>query len=74
MSCFAAGGNSWDYLGRKKGLKFGSGRGQSCQVSDLLFSAMGLIEEIKSPCGGRGFQDWLGYRTAGQQTYRRTGS
>ena len=55
MSCFAAGGNSWDYLGRKKGLKFGSGRGQSCQVSDVLFSAMGLIKELKSPFGGRGF-------------------
>ena len=61
MSCFAAGGNSWDYFGRKKGLKFGSGRGQSCQVSDVLFSAFGLIEELKNPCGCRGFRDWLGY-------------
>ena len=55
MSCFAAGGNSWDYFGRKKGLKFGGGCGQWCQVSDVLFSAKGLIEELKSPCAGRGF-------------------
>ena len=39
VSCFAAGGNSWDYLERKKGLKFVGGRGQSCQVLDLLLSA-----------------------------------
>ncbi len=56
MSWFAAGGNSWDYLGRKKGLKFGSGCGQWCQVSDVLFSALGLIEKLKNPCGGRGFE------------------
>jgi hypothetical protein len=37
---FAVGGNNWDYLGRKKGLKFGSGRGQSCQVSDVLLGAL----------------------------------
>ena len=52
---FAVGGNNWDYLGRKKGLKFGSGRGQSCQVSDVLLSAMGLIEEKKAPVGGGAF-------------------
>ncbi len=55
MSSFAAGGNSWDYLGRKKGIKFGGGRGQWSQVSGVLFSALGVIEEIKIPCGGRGF-------------------
>ena len=55
MSSFAAGGNSWNYLGRNKGLKFGSGCGQWCQVSDGVLGALGLIEEIKSPCKHRGF-------------------
>ena len=37
MSCFAAGGNSWDYLGRKKGLKIGRIGGRWCQVLDGSF-------------------------------------
>ena len=49
MSSFVAGGNSWNYLGRNKGLKFGSGCGQWCQVLEGVFDALGLIEELKSP-------------------------
>jgi hypothetical protein len=28
---------------------------QWCQVMDGILGAMGVIEEIKSPCGGRDF-------------------
>ena len=55
MSSFAAGGNSWNYLGRNKGLKFGSGCGQWCQALEGVLGAFDVIEELKSPCGGRGF-------------------
>ena len=37
MSWFAAGGNNWDYLGRKKGLKIGRIGGRWCQVLDGSF-------------------------------------
>ncbi len=49
----------WKYLsclGAEKGLKIGSGGRRWCQVSDGVLGALGLIEEMKSPCGGRGFE------------------
>ena len=55
MSSFVAGGNSWNYLGRNKGRKFGSGCGQWCQVLEGVVDALGVVEELKSPCGSRGF-------------------
>ena len=42
MSWFAAGGNNWDYLGRKKGLKIGRIGGRWCQVSDTVLGALGV--------------------------------
>ena len=44
--------------GSQKGVKFGSGRGQWCQVSDVLFSALGLIEKLKYPVVASAF--WVG--------------
>ena len=54
MSGFAVGGNIWDALGREKWLKISGGGGRWCQVLELLLGALGVVEEIKSPCGGRG--------------------
>ena len=31
------------------------GGGRWCQVSGVIFCALVIIEEIKSPCGGRSF-------------------
>jgi hypothetical protein len=53
---FAVGGVILDLFGRQKGLKIGSEGGRWCQVSDGVLGALGLIEEMKSPCGGRGFE------------------
>jgi len=47
LSCFGA----------EKWLKIGGGGGRRCQVSDGVLGALGLIEEMKSPCGGRGFRE-----------------
>ena len=43
-------------LGAEKWLKIGGGGRRWCQVSDGVLGALGLIEEMKSPCGGRGFE------------------
>ena len=55
MSCFAAGGNSWDLFWRGRRLKIGRIGGRWCQVLEGIFDALGVIEEIKSPFGCRGF-------------------
>ena len=50
----------WKYLscfGAEKWLKIGGGGRRWCQVSDGVLGALGLIEEMKSPCGGRGFRE-----------------
>ena len=44
MAVFALGGNNLDYLGRKKGFKFGSGRGQWCQVSEADWDLLGWLK------------------------------
>lgn len=59
MSGFAVGGNIWDLFWQKKRLKIGGGGRQWCQVLEGIFDAFDVIEEIKSPCGGRGFGDKL---------------
>ena len=49
----------WNYLRfilAVKWLKIGSGCGQWCQVLEAVWGLLGLIEEIKSPCGGRCFR------------------
>ena len=43
-------------FGRIKPLKFGSRGRRWCQVLEGTLGALGLIEEIKSPCGGRGLK------------------
>ena len=51
---FAAGGNIRDYLGRESGSKSTvEGRGW-CRVAAGVSGALGLTEEIKSPCGCMG--------------------
>ena len=50
----------WGYLSfiwQEKWLKIGGGNGRRCQVLELLLGAFGLIKELKSPCGCRGF--WM---------------
>ena len=54
-SGFAVGGNIWDLFWQKKRLKIGGGGRQWCQVLEGVWGGLGVIEEIKSPCGGRGF-------------------
>ena len=54
---FAVGGNIWDALGREKRLKFGAEGGRWCQVFEVFLGGLGLIKEIQSPCGSRG---WAG--------------
>ena len=44
------------YFGSEERLNVWGGGGRWCQVLDGLIDASGLIEEIKSPCGGRGFR------------------
>ena len=57
MPGFAVGGNIWDLFWREKWLKICGGGGRWCQVLEEVFDALGAIEEIKSPCGGRGSGD-----------------
>ena len=45
-----------DLFGRQKGHKIGGEGRRWCQVLDAVLGALGLIEEMKSPCGGRGFE------------------
>ena len=56
MSGFAVGGNIWDLFGERKWLKIGGIGGSLCQVLEEVFDAFGVIEELKSPCGCRGFR------------------
>ena len=57
------GGNIWDLFWRGKWLKIVGGGGRWCQVLEGVLGAVGLIEEIKSPCGGWGFrQDKIEFR------------
>ena len=55
-SGFAVGGNIWDLFWQKKRLKIGGGGRQWCQALEGIFGALGVIEEMKSPCGRRGFR------------------
>jgi len=46
----------WNYSGfilAGKGLKICVGGGRWCQVLECIWGAFGVIEELKSPCGGR---------------------
>ena len=48
----------WKYLGfiwQEKWLKICGRGGRWCQVLEVLLGTLGLIEELKSPCGGRGY-------------------
>ena len=56
MTGFAMGGNIWDLFWRGKWLNICGGGGRWCQVLEGVLGALGLIEEIKSPCGYRGFR------------------
>ena len=56
MPGFAVGGNIWYLFWRGKCLKIGCGGGRWCQVLEGVFDALGLIEELKSPCGHRGLR------------------
>ena len=49
VSGFAVGGNISGLFGRGERLKIGSGGGRWCQVSGVVFGALGNIEETKSP-------------------------
>ena len=55
MPGFAVGGIIWDSFWRGKWLMIGGGGGRWCQVSDGVLGCLRVIEEIKSPCVGRGF-------------------
>ena len=55
MPYFAVSGVILDLLGRQKGLRIAGGGGSWCQVSSGDLGALGVIEEIKIPCGSRGF-------------------
>ena len=54
-SGFAVGGNIWDLFWQKKRLKIGGGGRQWCQVLEAVLGGFGVIEELKSSCGSRGF-------------------
>ena len=56
MPGYAMSGNIRGLFGRRTGSGFGYEGERWCQVSDGHLGAMGLIEEMKSPCGGRGFE------------------
>jgi hypothetical protein len=43
-----------DLFGCQKGLKICVGGGRWCQVLGIVFGALGIIEEIKSPCAWQG--------------------
>jgi len=51
---FAAGGIIWDLFWWGKCLKIGCGGRRWCQVLDTVLGCFRVIEEIKSPYGGRG--------------------
>ena len=46
----------WDLFWREKWLNICGGGGRWCQVLEGIFDAFDVIEEIKSPCGGRGLR------------------
>ena len=54
MSGFAMGGIIWDLFWWVKRFKIGDGGSLWCQVLDRILVALGVIEELKSPCRGRG--------------------
>jgi hypothetical protein len=43
------------YFGREERLKIGGIGGWWCHVLEGVLGVLGLMEERKSPCGGRGF-------------------
>ena len=43
-------------MGRGKRLRIVGGGGRWCQALEDIFDALGIIEEIKSPFGGRGLR------------------
>ena len=49
------GGIIWDLFWREKWLNICGGGGRWCQVLEGVLGALGVVEEIKIPCGGRGF-------------------
>ena len=53
---FAVGGIIWDLFWREKWLNICGGGGRWCQVLEGVLGALGLIEEIKSPCVYRGLR------------------
>ena len=55
MFGLAVGGIICDLFWRGKWLNICGGSGRCCQVFEGTLGALGLIEELKSPCGGRGF-------------------
>ena len=56
MPGFAVGGIIWDLFWQEKRLNVWGGGRRWCQVLEGDLGALGLIEEMKSPCGGRGFE------------------
>jgi len=54
MTGFAVGGNIWDLFGRGKRVKIGGGVGDGARYWKSFLGALGLIEEVKSSCGGKG--------------------
>ena len=52
---FAVGGIIWDLFWREKWLNICGGGGRWCQALDAVLGCLRVIEEIKSPCGGRGW-------------------
>ena len=55
MPVFAAVGIIWDLFWQEKWIKIGGG-GRLVPGIGGHFDALGVIEEIKSPCGCRGFE------------------
>ena len=55
MPGFDVNGIICDLFWRGMWLNIFGGGGRWCQVSDGVLGALEVIEEIKCPCGGRGF-------------------
>ena len=56
VACLCCGLKIWDLFWREKRLSICGGGGRWCQVLEMLLGGFGVIEEVKSPCGGRGFE------------------
>ena len=63
------GGIIWDLFWRVKRLKIGGGNGGWCQVLEGVLDALGVIEEIKSPCGSRDL-DGVGFNFLLTRVYK----